>query len=186
MSHISMNFNLIFRLCIGHEVVLLKNGCRICGTGGVLATAPLVQSKSYFEVKLQQSGQWSIGLATGDADLNKSKGGTDSESWCLNSDHIVLHNNKEIHKLPIEDVHGTDSVNTENISDILPGTNNDTGIPCEGDTIGVTYDHVELNFYLNGKKLEVPVLSVRGNVYPALFGGYIFFGLEIGGDCFVE
>lgn len=171
MSLISMNFNLVFRILrTGHEVVLLKNGCRICGTGGVLATAPLVQSKSYFEVKLQQSGQWSIGLATCDADLNKSKGGTDSESWCLNSDHIVLHDNKEIHKLPMEDAKGTDAV--ENINDILPGTNNDTGIPCEGDTIGVTYDHVEINFYLNGKKLEVPVLGVRGNVYPALFGGY--------------
>ena len=40
----------------GHEVVIVKNGQRICGSGGALASAPLVQSKAYFEVKIQQSG----------------------------------------------------------------------------------------------------------------------------------
>jgi SPRY domain len=44
-----------------------------------------------------------------------------------------------------------------------------TGIPQEGDIVGVAYDHVELNFYLNGKNLEVPVLNVRGQVYPAVY-----------------
>lgn len=164
-----MNFVLFFFLqYIGHEVVILKNGCRICGMGGTLTTAPLVQSKSYFEVKIQQSGQWSIGLATRKTDLNKSKGGTDSESWCLNSDHVVLHNNIEIHKLSLQPADITSSL--ENINDVLPGSNNETGIPTEGDTIGVAYDHVEMNFYLNGKKLDIPVLNIKGNVYPALFG----------------
>ncbi|XP_055320095.1 SPRY domain-containing protein 7 [Sitodiplosis mosellana] len=152
---------------MGHEVVILKNGCRICGSGGALATAPLVQSKSYFEVKLQQSGHWSIGLATHKTDLNKSKGGTDTESWCLNSDHIVLHNNTEIHKLSLQPADISSSL--ENINDVLPGTNHETGIPAEGDTIGVAYDHVEMNFYLNGKKLDIPTLSIKGTVYPALF-----------------
>lgn len=41
---------------LGHEVVIIKDGTRACGSGGVLGNAPLVQSKSYFEVKLQQSG----------------------------------------------------------------------------------------------------------------------------------
>lgn len=155
---------------------MLKNGCRICGSGGALASAPLVQSKSYFEVKLQQSGHWSIGLATRKTDLNQSKGGTDTESWCLNSDHIVLHDNKEIHRLAItEQVKRTESL--ENINNVLPGANNESGVPCEGDTIGVSYDHVELNFYLNGKKLDIPLLSVRGNVYPALFGTSLGFFL---------
>lgn len=154
---------------IGHEVVILKNGCRICGSGGALATAPLVQSKSYFEVKLQQSGHWSIGLATRKTDLNKSKGGSDSESWCLNSDHIVLHNNTEIHKLSLQPSDISSSL--QNINDVqVPGTNDETGIPSEGDTIGVAYDHVEMNFYLNGKKLDIPVLNIKGTVYPALFG----------------
>lgn len=150
-------------------MVLLKNGCRICGTGGALASAPLVQSKSYFEVKLQQSGHWSIGLATRKTDLNSPKGGTDVESWCLTSEHAVLHNNKEIHRLAItEQVRRAESL--DDLNSVVPALGNDTGIPCEGDTIGVSYDHVELNFYLNGRKLEIPVLNVRGNVYPALFG----------------
>lgn len=100
--------------------------------------------------------------------MNKSKGGTDSESWCLNSEHIVLHDNKEIHKLSLQPADISSSL--ENINDILPGTNSETGIPNEGDTIGVAYDHVEMNFYLNGKKLDIPVLNIRGTVYPALFG----------------
>lgn len=148
----------------------MKNGSRICGSGAALATAPLVQSKSYFEVKLQQSGYWAVGLATRKANLNNPKGGTDSESWCLTSDHIVLHDGKEIHKLSLQPADITSSL--ENINDVLPGTNNETGIPNEGDTVGVAYDHVEMNFYLNGKKLDIPVLNVRGTVYPALFGKF--------------
>lgn len=62
------------------------------------------------------------------------------------------------------------SSSLENINDVLPSTNNETGIPNEGDTIGIAYDHVEMNFYLNGKKLDTPVLNIKGTVYPALFG----------------
>lgn len=43
-------------------------------------------------------------------------------------------------------------------------------LPAEGDTIGVAFDHDQLNFYLNGVNLEVPVFNVRGTVFPALFG----------------
>ncbi|CAG2068166.1 unnamed protein product, partial [Timema podura] len=34
---------------------------------------------------------------------------------------------------------------------------------------GVAYDHVELNFYINGKSLESPVSGIRGSVYPVLY-----------------
>lgn len=34
----------------------MKSGRRICGTGAALANAPLVQDKSYFEVKIQCGG----------------------------------------------------------------------------------------------------------------------------------
>ena len=45
-------------LCVlGVDTVIVKSGRRICGTGGALANAPLVQSKSYFEMKVQ-SGGW--------------------------------------------------------------------------------------------------------------------------------
>ncbi|XP_075235941.1 SPRY domain-containing protein 7 [Lycorma delicatula] len=128
---------------MGHEVVIIKNGLRICGAGGALCTAPLVQSKSYFEVKLQQTGIWGLGLATANTDLNKAPGGMDSESWVLCSDGVIRHNNVELNRV------------TDNAS--------------EGDIIGVTYDHIELNFYLNGKSFEKPVSGIRGTVYPALF-----------------
>ena len=35
---------------------------------------------------------------------------------------------------------------------------------------GVSYDHVELNFFLNGKSLECPVTGIRGTVYPVFYG----------------
>lgn len=41
---------------IGHEVVIVKSGRRICGSGAALANAPLVQSKCYFEAKIQSGG----------------------------------------------------------------------------------------------------------------------------------
>ena len=40
----------------GVDCVIVKSGRRICGTGAALANAPLVQDKSYFEVKLQSAG----------------------------------------------------------------------------------------------------------------------------------
>ena len=36
--------------------MIVKSGRRICGTGAALANAPLVQDKSYFEVKIQCGG----------------------------------------------------------------------------------------------------------------------------------
>lgn len=52
----------------------MKGGQRVCGAGAALGNAPLVQSKSYFEVKIQQSGSWSIGLATRQTDLSRTQG----------------------------------------------------------------------------------------------------------------
>lgn len=40
----------------GTDVVIVKSGRRICGTGGCLANAPLHQNKSYFEFKIQSTG----------------------------------------------------------------------------------------------------------------------------------
>ncbi|XP_060813670.1 SPRY domain-containing protein 7 [Bombus pascuorum] len=128
---------------MGHEVVIVKNGLRVCGRGGALTNAPLVQSKSYFEIKIQQGGIWAIGLATRSTDLNVTTGGNDKESWALNFDSIVRHNQQEIHKIqsPVQ----------------------------EGDIIGVSYDHIELNFYLNGKPIGAPVMGIKGTVYPVLY-----------------
>lgn len=58
----------------GYEVVIVKGGRRICGSGIALGNAPLVQSKSYFEVKIQQGGVWAVGLATRQTNLNLTQG----------------------------------------------------------------------------------------------------------------
>lgn len=39
-------------------MVIVKTGRRICGTGGALANAPLVQDKAYFEMKVQSTGKF--------------------------------------------------------------------------------------------------------------------------------
>lgn len=128
---------------MGNEVVIVKNGLRICGSGGALTNAPLVQNKSYFEVKIQQGGIWGIGLARREADLNIVVGGKDSESWALDSDGIIRHNEQELYKIqnPVQ----------------------------EGDVIGVSYDHIELNFYLNGESMNAPIIGVKGRIYPVLY-----------------
>ena len=77
----------------------MKNCGRVCGRGGVLGNAPLVQSKSYFEVKIQQEGIWGVGIATRSTSLNATVGGNDTESWALNSDGVIRHNQQELHKV---------------------------------------------------------------------------------------
>ncbi|XP_023014091.2 SPRY domain-containing protein 7 [Leptinotarsa decemlineata] len=138
---------------MGYEVVIVKGGQRVCGTGAALGNAPLVQSKSYFEVKIQQSGSWSIGIATRQTDLSLSLGGMDEFSWVLGHDHIIRHNKQELHK-----------INICNNSD-----NNGMQTIQEGDIIGVAFDHIQLKFFLNGKEIEQSISNVKGTVYPALY-----------------
>nr|SVE73853.1 EOG090X0EPP [Daphnia atkinsoni] len=128
---------------IGQEVVLVKDGSRICGTGGALGNSAIMQDKAYFEVRLQQSGIWGIGLGSEKADLNTVPMGSDADSWVLCSDGYLRHNKEEMHHI--------------------------AQLPQEGDTIGVSYNHIELNFYLNGQKLDCPFTNVRGQVYPAIY-----------------
>lgn len=79
--------------------MIVKNGLRICGGGGALGSAPLVQSKSYFEVKLQQSGIWGVGLATSQVQLDRAPGGIDKESWVLCSDGTVKNSSETLNKV---------------------------------------------------------------------------------------
>ncbi|KAB7506702.1 UNVERIFIED_CONTAM: hypothetical protein RMT77_010488 [Armadillidium vulgare] len=128
---------------IGHEVVIVKNGMRICGTGAALGNTPILQNKAYFEVKLQQTGIWGVGISTRNANLNKVPLGDDNQSWVLCSDNSIRHNSEEKHKISVT--------------------------PQEGDVIGVTFDHVELNFFINGKSTHTPVTGFKGTIYPVLF-----------------
>jgi hypothetical protein len=47
-------FYLIF--VSGQDVVIVKNGRRLCGTGGAISNVPIIQNKAYFEVKVQARG----------------------------------------------------------------------------------------------------------------------------------
>ncbi|CAH3022844.1 unnamed protein product [Porites evermanni] len=128
---------------MGNEVVIVKSGKRICGSGAALANAAIVQNKCYFEMKIQSGGAWGVGLATKKCDLNKIPLGNNSESWVLRSDGTVAHNGIVRHRL--------------------------REVPEEGDMIACTYDHVELNFYLNGKHLHCPLTGMKGTVYPVFY-----------------
>lgn len=128
---------------MGNEVVIVKSGKRICGSGAALANAAIVQNKCYFEMKIQSGGAWGVGLATKKCDLNKIPLGNNSESWVLRSDGTVAHNGIIRHRL--------------------------REIPEEGDIIACTYDHVELNFYHNGKHLHCPLTGMKGTVYPVFY-----------------
>lgn len=75
---------------VGSEVVIIKNGLRLCGTGGALGSAPLIQTKSYFEVKVQQEGKWAVGVGTRNSPLDVGPMGSDPNSW-------MMRNNGELH-----------------------------------------------------------------------------------------
>lgn len=85
---------------LGDEVVIIKNGSRLCGAGGCIATASIVQDKAYFEVKVQRAGQWGIGLALGNVDVNQIPFGADSKTWVLREDGKVYHEGQTLGQLP--------------------------------------------------------------------------------------
>ncbi|MCL4122751.1 UNVERIFIED_CONTAM: hypothetical protein GTU68_015993, partial [Idotea baltica] len=128
---------------IGHEVVIVKNGMRICGTGAALGNTPILQNKAYFEVKLQQTGIWGVGIATRNVNLSKVPLGEDNQSWVLCSNNGIRHNAEEKHRI--------------------------SESPQEGDILGVTFDHVELNFFINGKSTNTPIIGFKGTIYPVLY-----------------
>lgn len=49
-----------------------------------------------------------------------------------------------------------------------------SGVRCNNVFIcvpqGITYDHVEMNLYLNGKHMHCPASGIRGTVYPVVYG----------------
>lgn len=67
----------------GEHVVLVKGGTRVCGAGAAIANAPLMQNKSYWEIKLQTSGVWNIGVAARQANFNTLPLGDTTLEWCV-------------------------------------------------------------------------------------------------------
>ncbi|KAH3812761.1 SPRY domain-containing protein 7-like [Dreissena polymorpha] len=128
---------------IGSEVVIVKNGKRLCGTGAAFSNAPINQDKAYFEVKVQSTGVWGVGLATRKCGVNKVPLGDNEEAWVLRHDGKLYHRNEEKGML--------------------------SQVPQEGDIVGLTYDHVELNFRLNDKPMNIPMTGIKGTVYPVFY-----------------
>ncbi|CAL2051789.1 unnamed protein product [Caenorhabditis brenneri] len=126
---------------MGKNVVILKEGERICGIGGAIATVPIVQNKAYFQVTVQQTGIWGIGLGQKQSPLDKIP--CTEKFWGIRDNGDIAKEDQLIAKMKktVE----------------------------EGDVVGVTYDHVELKFYVNGKEVEDVITGVRGPVYPMVY-----------------
>uniref|UniRef100_A0A4X2MCR5 SPRY domain-containing protein n=1 Tax=Vombatus ursinus TaxID=29139 RepID=A0A4X2MCR5_VOMUR len=93
-GHIQLKEMLAMQMDTQHmrtDVVTVKNGRRICGTGGCLANAPLHQNKSSFELKIQSTGIWGIGVAAQKVNLNQIS-------------LALYHNNEEKSRLPANDL----------------------------------------------------------------------------------
>lgn len=84
----------------------------------------------------------------------------DEFSWALCSDNVFRHNKHDLYQLG-----STNSLISNGTSIHL--------LPQEGDVIGVSYDHIQLKFYLNGRELDFAITNVRGTVHPALYGKYL-------------
>ncbi|XP_074004366.1 SPRY domain-containing protein 7 isoform X2 [Numenius arquata] len=93
----------------------------------------------------QRMGIWGIGVATQKANLNQIPLGRDVHSLVMRNDGALYYNNEEKNRLPAN------------------------SLPQEGDVVGITYDHVELNVYLNGKNMHCPASGIRGTVYPVVY-----------------
>lgn len=78
----------------------------------------------------------------------------DEFSWSLCHDHIIRYNKQELYKINLSSI--KDSGGIQKIQ--------------EGDIIGVSYDHIQLKFYVNGTEIDHSVTNVKGTVYPALYG----------------
>lgn len=134
-----------------------------------------------------------MGLCTLNTDLNKTRGGLDKFSWCLNAENYVMNDGQVTYDL--NEMYSTNGngngddteqllpiTKKRDVSNLLPSSSNPSqrsALPQEGDILGITYDHVELNFYLNGKNLNIPTLvklnsqtsngEYNNEIYPVLF-----------------
>nr|XP_027201029.1 SPRY domain-containing protein 7-like [Dermatophagoides pteronyssinus] len=146
LTHFEQSFN---EICldgtnIGNDVVIIKKGRRICGSGGAITNFPIVQNKAYFEAKIQQLGNFGIGLATNNVDLNTIPLGTDNQSWILRQDGTIVHDNKILYRLGYE--------------------------LKEGDIISILYDHIELRFRRNNQPIDFEIRNIKiSEIYPVVY-----------------
>lgn len=83
-------------------------------------------------------------MSTNNVDLNAIPLGTDNQSWILRHDGKIVHNNTVLFELP-EPLH-------------------------ENDVIGISYDHVQLQFYINNKPIQYCVTNIKGSeIFPVVY-----------------
>lgn len=80
----------------------------------------------------------------------------DEFSWTLNSDGTIRHNKHELFNF-----------RTSNSSSATVAQS-----PQEGDIIGISFDHIQLKFYINGVEVDHSLSNIKGTVYPALYGKF--------------
>ena len=108
-----------------------------------------------------------MGVATPLVRVDQVPLGGDTHSWVLTSEGSTVHNAEAITRLK-EKLSEGDAVVSEH-SPIVYIIN--MGIEgCVVACQGVSYDHVELNFFLNGKSMQCPVMGIRGMVFPVFYG----------------
>lgn len=83
---------------------------RVCGSGGAVLNQALLQSKSYFEVKIQQGGYYSVGIALLETDLNRPRAGPGR--WTLNAENYVMNNGQIAYDL--NEMYSSNIISTEN------------------------------------------------------------------------
>lgn len=157
-----VNFDPAFQ---GTEVVVVKGGRRVCGSGGVLSSSPIVQDKAYFEAKLQQGGAWAIGLGPRERSSLNSLPPLKADQVTLEGGSGVVVDSSQLTGSPVgfwllrEDggvyEGGEEKGRAEKVVE-------------EGDVVGVSWDHVEMGIFINGERMGA-VSGLRGCLFPALF-----------------
>ncbi|XP_058246884.1 SPRY domain-containing protein 7b [Hemibagrus wyckioides] len=157
---------------MGADVVVVKRGRRVCGRGACLGSAPLHQNESYFEFKVQSTAYQCVLLTFAQKGL------------VLRHDGSVYHNNEEKNCLPANNVlrcailpHSYNVVRMwQYCSSKFILFRGKCGLKCffpKQSCLhvfqGLTYDHVELNLYLNGKNMQCPASGIRGTVFPVVY-----------------
>lgn len=118
------------------------------------------------------AGIWGVGLATHNSNLNSAPGGNDAESWVFCFDGVLRHNKKELQGVTKRATEGDIIVSVWfiNISFRRTGKKYLNWINTWFKSQGISFDHIELNFYINGVSLDAPITGIRGTVFPAIYG----------------
>ena len=128
---------------MGREAVVIKDCTRLCGNGAARASSLIMQDRAYWETRILLGGQWGAGLCDQDTDLNTDPG-RDPGSWVV----MVTSGGQVM-------VRGAEVYTMDKME--------------EGDVLGFSYDHEELNIFCNGEKLDISVQGIKGVVYPVFY-----------------